>query len=154
MRQIAGDKRDRLRRPILCQLLFQFPQPLLGIFNFFLQLCDVVLKHLSFFTSAWSPPSRASEPAAAPRTHPQAREIAKKRQRLRRSGRRQFTDLGIDLQNGARDRRADRELFQFGKGGPQFAAYTREDLRAWAEARSRRDRGALEPRASEPAAKI
>jgi hypothetical protein len=25
--------------------------------------------------------------------------------------------------------------------------YTREDLRAWAEARSRRDRGALEPRA-------
>jgi len=32
--------------------------------------------------------------------------------------------------------------------------YTREDLRAWAEARSRRDRGALEPRASVPAAKI
>jgi hypothetical protein len=32
--------------------------------------------------------------------------------------------------------------------------YPREDLRAWAKARSRRDRGALEPRASVPAAKI
>jgi translation initiation factor IF-1 len=53
----------RLRAP----LLFQFFQTLFGIFQFFPQLRDVVLKGLSSFASAWSPSWRPSEPTAPPR---------------------------------------------------------------------------------------